>query len=226
MIVQFLKTKFFLLLIFIIVFDSSGQTFNNTCNREVKIKDYEKDLIKEVCIPLGYIIYYIDTDARDIDMNGDSLPDFIFDWKKKNAKEGDTLFTTVYKMNSDSSYTFLKTFKNLLPVKLNSYDKPSNNAHYSSLWSECYGSTYPLKYLEFKNGKITLNITTEAVAGLILNYEYSKQKNNWILKNLVEYVDHPQKGRFTEPYPMPSKEETIDDFSYEKYLCPERLMKE
>jgi hypothetical protein len=226
MTVKFLVTKCFAFLILIAALDAFGQTYNDTCNREVKTKDYERDLIKEVCIPKGYLIYYIDTYARDIDINGDSLFDFIFGWKKQNAKEGDTLFTTAYKMNPDSNYTFLKTFRNLLPVKLNSYDKPSENPYYYKLWSECYGSTYPLKYLEFKDGSITLNITTEAVAGLILEYKYSKPQNNWILKSINEYVDHPEKGRFTEPYPVPETEETIDDFSYEKYLCPERLIKE
>ncbi|MFL5730172.1 MAG: hypothetical protein ACJ75J_11860 [Cytophagaceae bacterium] len=204
--------------------DTLGQP--NACNREVKIKKYEKILIKEVCIPTGYIIYYIDTDARTIDIDGDGLQDFIFDWAKKERAEGDTNFITAFRMNQDSTFSFLKTFKNILPLDLDSYDQPSQNSHYSKVWSECYGRTYPLKYLEFKNGIITLNITTEAISGLILEYKYSKEKNNWILKNIIEYVDNPQKGRIIEPYPMPEKEETIDDFSYEKYLCPESLIKE
>jgi hypothetical protein len=80
--------------------------------------------------------------------------------------------------------------------------------------------------VDFSDGKIKINITTEPRSGMELFYKYSKQKNNWILQNMKTYFDSPDEGRQYESYPMPSKEETIDDFSYEKYLCPERLMKE
>src|SRR4051812_28088403 len=109
----------FLSLIFLGFLKSSGQVKYDTCNREVKLKEYEKALIKEICIPKGYYIYFIPTKQEDIDINGDSLPDFIFDWTKKDRQEGDTSFITVYKMNPDSSYSFLKTFNNLLPIDLN-----------------------------------------------------------------------------------------------------------
>jgi hypothetical protein len=222
---QFLRTKIFLLLFFG-CFNLYSQTYLNNCNREVELKAYEKDLIKEVCIPQGYIIYCIETKYNDIDINGDSLPDFIFDWKKKNAKEGDTLFTTGYKMNPDSSFIFLKTFNNLMPVKLDSYDKSSKNPYYAALWWDCYNSSNPLRYVEFNKGNIELGIKTDPSAGLDFLYKYSRQKNNWILQSIKKYRDIQGKERQYEPYPMPSKEETIDDFSYEKYLCPERLMKE
>jgi hypothetical protein len=226
MTVSFLKIKIVFLLILIAVFDSLGQAYVDSCNREVKIKEYERELIKEVCIPKGYIIYYIATETTDIDIDGDSLPDFIFDWAKKNRKEGDTSFITAYKMNLDSSYTLLKTFNNLLPIDLDSYGEPSKNPYYAALWWNCYNSSNPLRYVEFNKGSIELGIKTDPSAGIDFLYKYSRQKNNWILQNIQKYRDIQGEDRQYEPYPMPETEETIDDFSYEKYLCPESLIKE
>jgi len=226
MIVQSLKSRVLVLVLFIINTYTYAQVKSTPCNRKVELKSYEKDLIKEVCIPLGHTIYYIETKFNDIDINGDSLPDFIFDWKKDGAIEGDTLFTTAYMFQSDSTYKFLKTFKNIMPIKLDSYDKPSKNPFYAQLWSDCYRETYPLKYVDFNNGNIELSIVTEPHHGLEINYKYSKQKNNWILKSIKAYSDISGEGKIYIPHPMPETEETIDDFSYEKYLCPERLIKE
>jgi hypothetical protein len=219
----FQKNNFLLLSLLLFASNSRSQTDINFCNREVKIKEYEKHLIKEVCIPNGYIIYFIKTKNKDIDIDGDGLYDFIFDWTKKQSKEGDTCYITAYKMNKDSTYGFLKTFKNLLPITLKSYDKASNNPYYADFFWDCYHHSYPLNSLEFRNGEIIFEIKTEAVAGLIFNYQYNKQKNNWLLISIQQYFDSPDKGRLYEPYPMSQKEETIDDFSYEKYLCPERV---
>jgi hypothetical protein len=200
------------------VFVMSYQENLPVCNRDVQLKEYKPKLIKEVCIPAGFWISELRTDTQDIDIDGDGLGDFIFDWNKPKLQDGDTLFITVYKQNVDSTYSFLKTFKNLLPVYLKSYDFPAKNNVLAAKIFECYADGYPLVDLTFQKGSILLNIRIDAASGYFLEYAYIKEKKNWFLTNYKEWIDMPG-GRKFQDREVSKEPESIDDFSYQKYLC-------
>lgn len=205
-----------------------AQKVNKNCNRAVKLQEYKKDLIKEVCIPGGYEISMLRTDLRDIDINGDGLGDFIFDWNRPKLKDGDTLFLTVYKMNKDSSYSFLKTFKNLYPLHFESYDDGPKEQKYRKIYEDCYSYGYPLKYLDLNSGTISLTLKIDDGSGYFLKYQYDNKKQNWYLIKKQNWIDttdevtYPDGRKYIE-LELPKKSESIDDFSYEKYLCPDLL---
>jgi hypothetical protein len=190
------------------------------CNRNVELKSYNAKLIKEVCIPNGYWISELRTSTKDIDIDGDGLNDFIFDWNKPKLQDGDTLYVTVYKMNSDSTYSFFKTFNNLLPIYLKSYDFASKNDYGAKIF-ECYADGYPLNDLTLQTGLISLTLRIDAASGYLLEYSYKPEKKNWYLTTYQEWIDMPDGVRKSMNREIPEKGESIDEFSYQKYLCPE-----
>jgi hypothetical protein len=192
------------------------------CNKAVDTKSYTKDLIKEVCIPKSHAITLLYTDLRDIDIDGDSLGDFIFNHRKPKLEEMDTTYLTVYKKVNDSTHVFLKTFNNLFPVYLKSYDDYPSHPKADKVF-RCYNHTYPLIRLEMDKGIITLVLSIDPAYGYLLEYTYQPIKKNWYLTTYQEWIDMPEEGRQFANREIPEKGESIDEFSYQKYLCPELL---
>lgn len=191
-----------------------------SCNQAVLLQEYKSKLIKEICIPPNYVITRLYTDLRDIDIDGDGLGDFIFDWRKLKLTEGDTTYITAYRMNADSTYSFLRTFDNLFPIHLDSYDYGSKKPALKKIF-ECYAYGYPLIDLEFEAGVIAMELRIDAASGYTLKYRYDPKRNNWFLFYFKEWIDMPGEGRQYTDKEMPEQPESIDDFSYQKYLCPE-----
>jgi len=213
------------ILIFEFIFIScnlSGQP--KPCNRAVDSPSYSKSLIKEVCIPSGYEIVLLHTEFKDIDIDGDGLGDFIFEYAKPNSKELDTTYLCVYKRLDDSTHVFLKAFNNLYPVYLKSYDYPSKHTKAAKVF-ECYAEGYPLKDLTLENGTISLTIRIDAASGYFLKYTYIPKKKNWYLTTYQEWINQSNGGKRFKDYPIPGEGESIDEFSYQKYLCPEESFK-
>jgi hypothetical protein len=190
------------------------------CNRAVDIKSYERDLIKEVCIPKNQVITLLYTDLKDIDIDGDSLGDFIFNHRKPQMREMDTTYLTVYKKINDSTHVFLKTFKNLFPVHLNSYDYPSKDPRAKKVFN-CYNDSYPLIRFEMDRGVIRLVLRIDPASGYLLEYTYKPERKNWYLTTYQEWIDYQDGTRKSEDREIPKQGESIDEFTYQKYLCPE-----
>ena len=204
---------------FLISCNVTGQK-QTLCNRAVDTKSYEKDLIKEVCIPKNHVISLLYTDLRDIDIDGDSLGDFIFNHRKPKLQEMDTTYVTVYKKINDSTHVFLKTFKNLFPVYLKSYDDYSGDPRTDKVF-RCYNHTNPLIRLEIDKGVIRLVFSIDPASGYLLEYTYKPERKNWYLTTYQEWIDFQDGTRKSENREIPKQGEIIDEFSYQKYLCPE-----
>jgi len=194
------------------------------CNRGTDIPSYTKHIIKEVCIPKGHVITMLYTDLIDIDLDGDSIGDFIFNHRRPKLSEMDTTYISVYKKTNDSTYIFLKTFNNLYPVHLNSYDYASKNPLAAKVFN-CYADGYPLKDLTLEKGTISLTIRIDAASGYFLKYTYLPEKRNWYLTTYQEWMDKPHGERRFIDHQIPEEGESIDEFSYPKYLCPEESFK-
>jgi len=190
------------------------------CNRTTDIPSYTKHIIKEVCIPKDHVITKLYTYLRDIDIDGDSLGDFIFEHNKFKLQEMDTSYLTVYKKINDSTHVFLKTFNNLFPVYLKSYDFPSKNPQAAKVFN-CYNVGYPLNRLEMDKGIIRLVLGIDPASGYLLEYTYKPEKRNWYLTTYQEWIDMPDGTRDSQDRPIPEEGESIDEFSYQKYLCSE-----
>ena len=189
-------------------------------NRNVKVKRYSKILPEEVCIPKGYWISFV---RKEIDVNKDSLSDFVFDWNKPVLQDGDTLYLTVYKQNKDSSFSHLKTFSNLFPLYFKRYDRDYRfdvklDSFLNQIHSR-YDDGYPLEKLEFSNSKIIIKIRTSVTDGITLFYEYDLLVNNWLLIKREDWFENPLSGEFevTNTDKIKTKE-FIDDFDYLDYL--------
>jgi hypothetical protein len=200
-------------------YNATGQK-SSYCNRAVDTKSYEKDLIKEVCIPKNHVITLLYTDLRDIDIDGDSIGDFIFNHRNPKLNEMDITYLTAYKKINDSTHVFLKTFNNLFPVYLKSYDYPSRKSKAAKIL-KCYNVGYPLGRLEMDRGIITLELGIDPVSGYLLKYTYKSGKKNWYLTTYQEWIDLPDGTRQSVDRKIPDGGESIDEFSYQKYLCPE-----
>lgn len=152
---------------------------NTDCNRAVWIKEDEKKLPKEICIPNGN--YHITEVYEKVDVNGDGLEDFIFDWNKNPLQDGDTIYVTIYTQNSDSTFSFFRTFNNLYPIYFRSYDLdyvPEDTSLISI--HKKYEGEYQLKSLKFKNDFIIIEIFYAALENLIIKYKYNNEKKNWV----------------------------------------------
>jgi len=219
-----MKNILFGVISILIANQSMSQVATKPCYRITKIKKQEKELIREICIPKGYIINHIYTRLVDLDANGDGLSDVIFDWHKQNLRDADTIYLTVYKMNKDSSYSLLKTFRNLLPVYISDYNNRPQKKTINRIY-ECYNESPPLISIGFDNGTITLTIRIDPASGYLFKYVYKPERENWYLATFQEWIDMPDGIRKSENREILKEDESIDDFSYQKYLCPEESFK-
>jgi len=184
---------------------------NTDCNRAVWIKEDEKKLPKEICIPNGN--YHITEVYEKVDVNGDGLEDFIFDWNKNPLQDGDTIYVTIYTQNSDSTFSFFRTFNNLYPIYFKSYsrdyipkDEKLRSVH------KKYRGEYLLLKLKFEKNIIEITIMGDATTDLIITYKYDRDIKNWRYDNTVMY-DFVANTK--EPYDLSEEVgPTIDNFTY------------
>lgn len=180
------------------------------CNRTLWIKQDEKKLPKEVCIPKGYLISNI---YESTDVNGDGLSDFIFKWRKQELCDGDTFYITIYIQNPDSSFTNFRTFNNLYPINFKDYSMnyTPQDERLRSIHKKYMGEYLFLK-LAIEKDIIQITRKGDATADLIITYRYDKDLKNWRYEKTVMY-DFVANTK--EPYDL-SEElgPTIDNFTY------------
>lgn len=210
-----MKNIFIVFFIFFLT-DNYSQSLNLICNKNVVLKTFEKFIPKEVCIPKGYVISVIYTEYRKIDFNSDGLNDCIFQWHKEKLQDGDTIFVTFYKMNPDSSFTYFKTFNNLYPIFMRNYNYESQDTLLLKTIL-CYDKRYPLNNIEIKGNSINIQIQNEAKYHLLLEYKYKSEKKNWYLTRKQIFIEF-ESGDEYHDIKLPIDQESIDEFSYMKYL--------
>lgn len=222
-----------MVILFTFEFICYSQTIKSpACNRAVSNKSYEKKLIKEVCIPNGYQISLILTETRNIDMDGDGVGDFVFNWSKPQKIDGDTTFTTVYKKNKDNSFTFLKTFKNLYPIYFKNYNVSTYinaNKEIEKFYNDCVGQQPLFKAIDFvgKAGVISINFNDiETGLGFLVKYKYNSKLKDWFLFSQQKWEEKTTDGQYNGIYEytdlkLPKNPENINKFSFQKYVCPD-----
>jgi len=153
-----------------------AQTGN--CNRFVLLKQDAKRIPKDICIPSNYLISNI---YESTDVNGDSLPDFIFKWRKPELQDGDTFYVTIYIQNPDSTFTNFRTFNNLYPIYFKDYSRDyiSPNSALAALQKKYEGED-PFVELKFEGKLITLKIKYATKEDLWIQYSYDKSKKDWL----------------------------------------------
>jgi hypothetical protein len=190
---------------------------DTNCNRTVGSDWLAKDLPKEICIPNGYLISY-HRNRYPTDVNEDGLNDYIFSWNKYPISDGDTVFISIYFQQPDSSYKYFTTFDNLYPIQFRSSTyrqvKDERLKHIFFIYSG-----YPMKELTFNNDKIIINLIDGSAgshAGLILTYQFNKERNDWFLVKQESWfqLENTEVTDLGEPEPNQS----IRDFNYLKYL--------
>jgi len=184
---------------------------NTDCNRAVWIKEDEKKIPKEICIPNGN--YHITEVYEKVDVNGDGLEDFIFDWNKNPLQDGDTIYVTIYAQNSDSTFSFFCTFNNLYPIYFKSYslDYTPQDTSLISIHRK-YENFYPLHGLKFENDLIKITMRNDAETDIVITYKYDKTIKNWRFEKSEEYyfIDST-----LDPIDLSNKlGPTIDNFTY------------
>lgn len=182
--------KYIIYQIVLLFLTASTIAQNIDCNRAVWIKQNAKNLPKEVCIPKGYLISNI---YESTDINGDSLPDFIFKWRKPELQDGDTLYISIYLQNSDSTFSYFRTFNNLYPIYFKDYSRdyvPPKSA-LIALHKKYEGEDQFLE-LKFEQNLITLKIEYAAKEDLWVQYYYDKSKKDWLYQK-AEIHDYWEK---------------------------------
>jgi hypothetical protein len=181
------------------------------CNRTVWINRFTNLLPKEVCIPKGN--YHITEVYERIDLNGDGLEDFVFDWNKNPLQDGDTLYVSIYNQNPDSTFYFFRTFNNLYPINFKSYslDYIPQNDNLRTIQRK-FNDQYPFLKLTFEKETIQITMKEDAEANLIITYKFDKLINNWRYEKSEEYF--LVAGGY-KPIDLSEKlGPTIDNFTY------------
>ena len=73
----------------------------------------------------------------------------------------------------------------------------------------------PLRSINLEGNKIILNLKGDSVTEYILTYTFSKENQDWILSNYMEFDLNKNIKRF---YPNDRLNTTISDFSYLDFL--------
>ncbi|MFP4019749.1 MAG: hypothetical protein ACLFUH_10935 [Bacteroidales bacterium] len=188
----------------------------DTCNQDVWVENLAKKIPENVCIPTGYHI----TQVYDpVDLNGDGLKDFVFEWNKKILKNGDTIFVSIYSQNRDSTFSFLKTFNNLHPIYFEPDQKPENleNQKLSKILN-AYRGIDPFRKLTFKRNVIKVKFydnTAGMRGGLILTFKYREEKKDWLLEKKENWLILREEEIKDLPI---NKNYSIDNFDYLDYM--------
>ena len=174
------------ILTFLILITISCSSFaQDDCNRSAKDGwDFLWDkLPTTLCLPPETVLF----DSHPLtDMNDDGLLDVALRYLKKGYSDGDTLFTAIYFMNPDSSYTLIQSLGKLdvlyYEKRTESYfdkmlDKTQNEYIYNTLAGiHAYA---PNNETIFDGNKI--KISMEPGVGLRYRFEYVYEPSikNW-----------------------------------------------
>lgn len=155
------------------------------CNRAAK-DDWNflwDKLPSTLCLPPETVLF---DSYPSTDMNGDGLPDVALQYLKQGYSDGDTLFTAVYFMNADSSYSLIQRIDKLdvLYFKLYSpdyFDEMQEKTGKDYLYNIIAGrhGYSPNNETVFEGDKI--KISMEPGVGLKYRFEYvfDPDVQNW-----------------------------------------------
>jgi len=187
------------------------------CNQAVRLKFYSNRIPKGICLKEGYEFSYI---YDEMDVNNDGFKDFLFQWRKRDIQDGDTLYFSVYQQLDSTKYKLVKSFDNLYPIYFKDYSLEYNVK--DSLLNELqgqYGGMYPLNQLEFGDGKILIHLQPGVVDHYFLHYRYNHESKNWYLEYRI-YSEEDYEGKLYEvsnEY-LWDKKLSIEKFNYFDYL--------
>ena len=205
-----------MLLLFIVKLISAQEANNNSGRR---INFTFENLEKGASLPdSSYKILAGEID--EIDFNHDGLTDYVFDWRKKKRKDGDTSFVSIYVQRNDSSLYLEKTFTNLYPMYFSSYDPhvKTGNKKLDSLKSK-YAWVYPLLNLEIKDDLILIEYGAGVGEKDSEYYKYNDSLKNWFLEKHTFKIDYGSVHEFTE-YKIEKNIIPIDSFTFFKWWMP------
>lgn len=161
-------------LLFITIFFITNNSYAQLdCNKKTLFKKDSLGVPAEVCIPDDYFISYVYSRYKQIDFNKDGLSDYVFIIEKQNKSVGDSLILYFYKMNLDSSHTFVKSFANVFPVFFNPHEFfPRFDEKYLEELFDCYQSPNPLYLLTIENDTIVLERSLDGHHSIRYQYIY------------------------------------------------------
>lgn len=209
--------KFKILLTLLVLVSFSCQSQNTNCNRTVKFKSDAKLIPKGICLEEGFEFSYVYDHA---DITGNGLKDFIAQWRKKDLKDGDTLYLSVYQQIDSSNYELFRTFDNFYPVYFKDYDFEYDVP--DSLLNElkgAYNGVDPLNQLEFNKSEILIHLQPGVLDHYFLHYRYDPNDREWYLERRI-YSEENYEGSLrevTNEYLWDQKL-SIDKFNYFDYL--------
>ena len=97
----------------------------------------------------------------------------------------DTLF--LFYSNCDSTYSLFKTFDNLYPIYLESYNRLYSPKEESlKKLQKSYRYEYLLYELTFEKDKIIFLLKNDAESDLIITYQYNNVIKNWLYIDCIE----------------------------------------
>jgi hypothetical protein len=193
------------------IFILSACTLGQNCNRQTIFKEDQNGVPKEVCLPKDYIISYVYSRYETIDFNNDGYSDYVFAVEKDKMSVGDSSFLFFYKVNSDSTFSFVKKFDNIFPIYFDSNEEhPDLKDEILRSVFECYNMPTPLYSLEITGDMIviTRSLDGRGYEKIKYTYKYNKQFNDWIL--LIENYYSETESRITNG----KGNEVLSDFSY------------
>jgi hypothetical protein len=161
-----------------LVSHSSICQIKKVCNQECRLNSFTSKVPIDFCLPEGFwITQVIDT----VDLTADTRNDLILKWRKKSISEGDTIWTTIFSMNADSSFTEHATCNNLYTPMFTDYTKQfkTGNLQLDSIYMKFVYSNYSL--VEFTKNTIKVGFFTDAGGGIDLHFTYDRNSSDWLL---------------------------------------------
>lgn len=121
----------------------------------------------------------------------------------------------VYQKVNDSTFTEFRELDNVYPLWFEDYHPhiKVNDPQLDSIKEYYEGN--PLKWINLMENKIELTLNGDAVTEYILTYTFSKEKEDWLL---TDYVEYDLNNNEKKPYPSDMIGTSISQFSYIKFM--------
>ena len=157
----------------------------NNCNRAAKDGwDFLwNDLPSTLCLPPGTVLF---DSYSYTDMNGDGLQDIALRYLRQGYSDGDTLYTAIYFMNQDSSFSLIQELGKLdvLYYKKRSpgyFKKMREKTGNEYLYNELAGihGYFPNSKTIFESNKIKVLMEPSVGEKYRFEYTYDPAIKNW-----------------------------------------------
>jgi len=210
-----MKLKIISATILIICYSCNAQQkkIEKECYKTSWAKWIENELPESICVQKENMIYHL---FKDFDFNQDGLKDLAIERGKKKLIEGMKTYLVIYKKVNDSTYVKFKTLDNIYPLWFSSYETTSNlKDSILNNPKQSYEMGNPLQEIEMLDNRIIMNLNADVGYKYILIFTFSKERNDWVLSEYLEYDVYMD---IKTPYPNNKIGSSISDFSYEKFI--------